>query len=66
MRKTKEAQLNVKVSPEAKEEYAQIAEEYGMSLSDWVRYSIDYIAKNKPALGKSFAPREQSLIAANS
>jgi len=66
MRKTKEAQLNVKVSPEAKEEYAQIAEEYGMSLSDWVRYSIDYIAKNKPALGKSFAPREQSLMAVNS
>lgn len=60
---TKNAKLNVKVSPEAKEEYALIAEEYGMSLSDWIRYSMDYIAKNKPALGKSFAPRGQSLAA---
>lgn len=61
MAKSKEAQVNVKVTPEVKEEYHKVAEEYGLNLSEWAREAMRYVAANKPTLGKSYAPEGQSL-----
>lgn len=58
----KNAKLDVKVTIEKKDELTKIAEEvYGLNLSEWIRQAADYVAVNKPILGKGYAPKGQSL-----
>lgn len=62
MKKVKDAKLDVKVSQELKKEYRKIAEEvYGLNLSEFARQCVEYVATNRPILGKGYAPRGQSL-----
>lgn len=61
MVKPKDAQVNVKVTPETKEQYYKVAADYGLNLSEWAREAMRYVATNKPLLGKSYAPEGQSL-----
>lgn len=61
MSKVKTAKVNVKVSEADRLQYVEVAGEYGLNLSEWAREAMRYVATNKPMLGKSYAPKGQSL-----
>lgn len=52
----KETTLHFRVSEEQFEKLLETAKDYGMPRSEFARCALEYVLKNKPVLGKSFAP----------
>jgi hypothetical protein len=56
-KKVKSAYLTVRMTPEELKVVEETAGSYGIQHnSDLVRLALEYVRKNKPVLGKSFAP----------
>lgn len=64
--KYKNPMLRVRYSQEELDKIATFAEDvYNVDRSEFVRLAVSYIMRNKPVLGKRYAPEGQSLTAMN-
>lgn len=56
-KRVKDSFLRVRMNTQELEEIRELAEKYGFdNVAELVRHSLAYIKKNKPILGKDFAP----------
>lgn len=56
-KRVKDNFLKVRISTQELDDLKELADNYGFDgIADLVRYGMAYIKKNRPILGKGFAP----------